>query len=182
MVLSTTYFPSIAWIEAHATGEVQIEACENFQKQTSRNRCRIMTANGVERLVVPIIHNGGAKIPIREARVDYTMPWQRTHARAVMSAYRSSPYWEHFSDRIMPLFELRHTFLFDLNCQITEQLLSILKTDSPLVFTEQFRGAQEPPTITHAEYYQVFSERLPFEANLSVIDAIFCEGRLPSAE
>lgn len=181
MILHTAYFPSISWIEQIDQGAL-IERFENYQKQTSRNRCRIMTAAGVESLIVPVVHGHGTKIAIQDAQIDYSMCWQRVHARAVMSAYRSSAYWEHFAHRVMPLFELRHKYLLDMNNEITERLLSILKIARPLEFTAHFVGAAEPPETQSEQYYQVFAEKHPFARDLSVLDAIFCEGRLPSAE
>lgn len=175
MVLSTAYFPNISWVEAFVEGGI-IEGNENYQKQSIRNRCRIMTGGGAMSLVVPIVHNGGLKILIRDARIDYTMSWQRQHSRAVMAAYRSSAFWEHFEEQIMPLFELRHKYLWDMNCEITEVLLGALKIHRELVFTERFEGAVLPPPNGVREYYQVFGERYPFEADLSVLDLLFCEG------
>lgn len=178
MVLSTAYFPSISWVEA-VFGGCMVEACENYQKQSIRNRAVIMTAGGVERLTVPVVHTGGVKVSVRDVRVDYAMPWQRVHSRAVMSAYRSSPYWDHFQGRVMPLFELRERFLFDLNERIVHELFDMLKISVPIVYTQQFEGAQEPPVTRSAEYYQVFSDRQPFARDLSVLDAIFCLASMP---
>ena len=48
-----------------------MEACENYQKQSYRNRCRIYAADGVQNLNFPIVHSGGSiNIPIREVLVD----------------------------------------------------------------------------------------------------------------
>lgn len=160
-------------------GRARVEACENYQKQSIRNRTVIMTASGVERLTVPVVHTGGAKVAVRDVRVDYAMPWQRVHSRAVMSAYRSAAYWEHFEQRVMPLFELRERFLFDLNERIARELLDMLKISAPIVYTDVFEGAQEPPITRSAEYYQVFSDRQPFARDLSVLDAIFCLASMP---
>ena len=44
---------------------VYIEACENYQKQSYRNRCRFYGADGIQALSYPIIHEGGTdKLPI----------------------------------------------------------------------------------------------------------------------
>ncbi len=55
---------------------VYIEACENYQKQSYRNRCRFYAADGVQALSFPIVHEGGThKLPISEIKVDYSTPW-----------------------------------------------------------------------------------------------------------
>lgn len=182
MNITTSYFTDIATIQAIAESKkVVIQACENFQKQTARSRCRIMTAGGVRTLSVPTVHRSGEKIAIREVEIDYTMPWRRNQWRTITAAYASSPYWEHFSEQIEPLFELKYRFLFDMNLWIMERILNILKIRTTIELSTYFEA---PDSITHSQtpYYQVFSEHLPFEANLSILDAIFCVGRLPSAE
>ena len=56
---------------------VYIEACENFQKQSYRNRCRFYGAEGVQTLSFPIVHEGGThKIPINEIRITGSISWE----------------------------------------------------------------------------------------------------------
>ena len=54
-LLSTTYFGPVQWYQKlYRADDVQIEACESFQKQTYRNRCLIATTQGVQALTVPV--------------------------------------------------------------------------------------------------------------------------------
>ena len=67
---------------------VYIEACENYQKQSYRNRCRFYAADGVQALSFPIVHESGThKLPISQIKVDYSTPWIQQHKRAIISAY-----------------------------------------------------------------------------------------------
>ena len=55
VLLSTTYFGPIQWYQKLCCAdEVWIERCENFQKQTYRNRCVIATTQGTQTLTVPV--------------------------------------------------------------------------------------------------------------------------------
>ena len=56
MLLSTTYFGSVDWYSAllRSTEPVQIDANETYVKQTTRNHCLIATANGIQKLTVPV--------------------------------------------------------------------------------------------------------------------------------
>ena len=67
MLLSTAYFPPVAWLALAARemtlspdrvlpSHVQLEACENYQKQSYRNRCCILAGDGVQMLQVPVVH------------------------------------------------------------------------------------------------------------------------------
>lgn len=195
ILLSTAYFGNIQYFSKLLSGGAHIEAHENFQKQSYRNRCDIMTAGGVTPLSVPIEWNHNAKIPIREVRIDNSQPWQRSHWRTIRSAYASSVYFEHYQDRIAEMFERRFDYLFEMNCVITSQLLELLGRPTELLLTDSYmvecendfrnsishkpRLHRSDPMFVAPEYFQVFGDRLPFAPNLSILDLIFCEG--PSA-
>ena len=122
-LLSTAYFPPVSYFAAIAeemeglirkgddrknilpsplsSSVVFIEACENYQKQSYRNRCRFYGADGVQTLSFPIVHEGGThKLPISEIKVDYSTPWLLQHQRAIISAYRTSAYFEYYMDEL----------------------------------------------------------------------------------
>ncbi|MFA6351435.1 MAG: WbqC family protein, partial [Bacteroidales bacterium] len=53
--LSTAYFGPTHYFDLIKKAEVVwVEACENYQKQSYRNRCRILSANGPITLSIPI--------------------------------------------------------------------------------------------------------------------------------
>ena len=82
MLLSTAYFPPIEYFALMAKCSiVYMEGCESYAKQSYRNRCRILTANGVEDLRVPIVH-GPSKL-ITDICVDYKTPWVRQSEYAI---------------------------------------------------------------------------------------------------
>lgn len=183
MVISSSYFGSVAlWEAIGLQGEITVEANENFQKQSFRSQSKIITASGVRTLSVPTVHCSGRKIPIKDVLIDYATPWQREHIRTIVAAYASAPYYDHFIGKIEPLFRGKERFLFDLNLSTFETVKNILKLDFTLGFTQQY--CAEPLILVppREQYYQVFSDRQPFAANLSILDAIFCLGTLPSAE
>lgn len=202
MLLSTAYLGNIQYFSKLATGDAQIEGSENFQKQTYRNRADIMTAGGVRALTVPIVWNHGDKMPIREVRIDYTLPWQREHWRTLKAAYTAAPYFDHYAEKLAPFYDApdyRPEFLFDLNGSLTEALLLLLGLSVNLTLTTDYtlptaldeapamgdfrecishkpRLSRPDPEFAAPRYYQVFEERQPFAPNLSVADLLFCEG------
>jgi hypothetical protein len=87
------YLPSVAYFAAlHGTEKIILEKKEHFEKQSFRNRCHILTAQGVERLVIPLTSKSG-KVLITDVRIDYTQKWLNNHWRTLESAYRSSPFF-----------------------------------------------------------------------------------------
>lgn len=192
MILSTAYLPNIQYFSKFAAGEPLIEAHENFQKQSYRNRAEIMTADGTLPLTVPVVWNHDQKMPIREVLIDNSVAWQRTHWRTITAAYAASPYFEHYAHRLEPFYTREYRYLWDLNCSLTEELLRIFNLPSELRYTDDyeaevaddFRNSISPKprlqrpdsSFTPPLYYQVFGEKIPFVANLSIIDYLFCEG------
>lgn len=195
VILSTAYFPPIQYISKIFRAEqVELEVMENFGKQSYRNRCEIMTANGILPLTVPVDHaNSG--LPIKEMRINYITPWQRLHLKGIKTAYTAAPYFDYFFDEIAPIFERNDKWLLDLNEAALETVLELLRIKKEIVKTTDFikeypseiadfRNGIHPkpahrvqdPEFTAKPYRQVFSDKQPFAPNLSILDLIFCEG------
>lgn len=172
---------------------VYIEACENYQKQSYRNRCRFYAADGVQSLSFPIMHEGGThKLPISEIKVDYSTPWLQQHERAIISAYRTSAYFEYYQDELFDILESKPERLLDLNmailCFFIEKiglavdlrLTEDYVKDAPDDFRELIHP-KRPDSILkdmglEKPYFQVFAPKYGFKSNLSVMDLLFNEG------
>ena len=173
---------------------LRLEACENYQKQSYRNRCRIYAAGGVESLTLPVVHEGGtSSLPIREIRVDWSRDWLPRMERAIVSAYESSPYFEYYRDSLFDILESRPEKLFDLNIRLIHYFLGKIGISADIDFTTEYerpgetapdirdlRGLIHPkrPSILKTEkpYWQVFAAKYGFKSDLSVMDLLFNEG------
>jgi hypothetical protein len=196
ILLSTAYFPPLPYM-ACITGSsnIQIEKHENYCKQSYRNRCCIVTANGILPLVIPVKRNKGCKTLISEVKPDYSYKWQKLHRVSVESAYRSAPFYEYYIDDIMPFFELRYEWLLDLNTNILATLSGILNIPVKPIYTESYQkvplpGVSDARDAFHPKkkfsngalaagytlYTQVFQEKLGFIGNMSILDLLFNTG------
>ena len=182
---------------------IYIEACENYQKQSYRNRCRFYAADGVQDLNVPVVHEGGThKLPISEIRIDWSKPWFQQHERAIISAYRTSAYFEYYMDDFFAIYKEQPERLIDLNTSLLHFLLEKTGIAAEIRFTENFSreaivtsdGQQtactdlretihpkRPNTILKdlqlgKPYFQVFAQKHGFQSDLSAIDLLFNEG------
>ena len=72
VTLQIAYFPPIEYFAVLARySSVYIEACENYQKQSYRNRFRFCAENGMQSLNFPVRHEGGSvNVPVKEVEVD----------------------------------------------------------------------------------------------------------------
>ena len=194
ILLSAAYFGPIQYYSAIVkTEKVYIEQFENFIKQTYRNRCVILGGNGPIQLIVPVLKGRGPKTLIKDLQISYDTDWQRNHWRTIFSAYSSSPFFEYYKDDIQPFFETKHKFLLDFNLKIHENVCELLEIENSPMLTDDFERVPEgtinlresisPKIKTHSEkhfqpvkYTQVFSEKLGFMPNLSILDLLFNEG------
>ncbi len=194
VLLSTAYFAPIQYYSEFLSAEtVYIEQFENFIKQTYRNRCVILGGNGPISLVVPVVKGRGSKILIKDLQISYDTDWQRNHWRTIFSAYNSSPFFEFYKDDIFPFFITKPKFLLDFNMKIHETICELLEIETSTQLTSDFekvtpgtlnlRESISPKKNTDNElksqfknYTQVFSEKLGFIPNLSILDLIFNVG------
>jgi hypothetical protein len=194
ILLSTAYFAPIQYYSKLLNAEiVYIEQFENFIKQTYRNRCVILGGNGPIQLIVPVVKGRGPKILIKDLKISYDTDWQRNHWRTIFSAFSSSPFFEYYKDDIHPFFKSKHLYLLDFNLKIHETICELLEIENTAILTDDFEKVPEEtlnlresisPKIKMqnnihfqpVEYTQVFSDKLGFAPNLSILDLLFNEG------
>ena len=163
VLLSTAYFPPVEYFAAMAeemvlsddktisSSVVWLEGQENFQKQSWRNRCRIYGAEGPQILSYPIVHEHGThQLPISEIKIDYTVDWVTQHKRAIISAYRSSAYFEYYCDELFAILDSRPETLFELNLKLIRFFLEKTFISADLQVTDEFHipASDAPETIT----------------------------------
>lgn len=186
MILSTAYFPPVAYFSLLvSTSRVQIEACESYRKQTWRNRCRILTANGPMDLRVPVLHDGWRKIT--DIRVDWSTPWLRQTEYAIDTAYYSSPFFEYYRDELFALLDRQPERLWELNMDLIDFFCRKIGIAPVIEPTSDWQASVEddwrdafnpkrPSPLSVRPYWQVFRERFGFVDGLSIMDLLFNEG------
>ena len=187
-VFPTVYFGNLTYYRALALHkEVLIEAKEHFIKQTFRNRCEILTANGVQALSIPVYRRNGSKTSIDEVEISYDIDWRKDHWKAIESAYSSSSYFEHYGVEIRELIFQNESNLLKFNKTIQDRIFAWFDFDLSTAFStdysiqeKDFRTILNQNTNLEStsknKYIQVFSPSHTFVDNLSILDALFCLG------
>lgn len=209
VLLTTAYFPPIEYLAAIANecrfnpgmtevepAVVYIEACEHYVKQSWRNRCRFYAADGAQTLNFPVCHEDFGK-PISQMRIDWKTDWLTRHERAIISAYRTSPYFEYYQDELFAILDSRPELMLDFNTQILKFFLRKTGIPADIRFTSEWEAVtieghkvtdlreaihpKRPNSILkdlglERPYWQVFSPKYGFIPGLSIMDLLFNEG------
>jgi len=188
-VLSSAYFPNADYCRVLSENEkIIIDQGEHYIKQSHRSRCEILGPNGILKLIVPLKKRKN-NICTKDVRIAYEENWRKLHWKSLESAYRSSPYFEYYEDKLDKLItQCNHKFLVDLNMEILEFVESVLELDIDIeISTEYLDDVDESMDLRNSigtageyndkypSYTQVFP-RNAFTGNLSIIDLICNEG------
>ena len=190
ILVSTAYLPPVEYFSLIAQAdEVSVEREENYLKQSFRNRCYILSVHGPQLLSVPVYLGSQHKTPLKEIRIDYSKRWQQVHLRAISASYSASPYFQFYFENIEKIIKKNVEFLIDLNLELTESVLKMLKIKTKLTYSTNFKPVSEdendfrykisPKKETQffvREYIQVFNSDNKFVHGLSIIDLIFNMG------
>jgi len=195
LLLSTAYAPPISYfakLYEYQGKVIGLEAQEHYLKQSYRNRCRILSPNGVQALTIPVEQSLSLKTRIRDVRISEHGSWRHLHAQALRTAYGASPFFEYYADELLPFYERRYSFLWDFNEELLRVLTRQLQLEVNWSATEEFADPAEecPETcdlryVIHPKkrhsvaglmrppYYQLYQDRFGFVEELSILDLLF---------
>ena len=189
VLIHPSYFSNIAtWVAMVKTDDLIFEIQDNYQKQTYRNRAYIYGANGKLSLNVPVNYTQKNRQLTGEIKIAHDGKWQATHWKSLLSAYKTSPFFEFYQDDLYPIFQKKHDYLLDLNYHCFEVVKECLQIDIPYVNSQTYIkdpdckdlrfliNARKENLQSLDQYTQVFSEKHGFISNLSILDLLFNEG------
>jgi hypothetical protein len=173
--LPLSLFPSTGWwaacLRAPAPAPVFTGTLSNI---SGYNRYKIVTANGVQELSVPLKGGRKQRVPLAALQIDYTHDWQRQHWGALYSAYGRAPFYEHYAAQLKAIIYHGYEGLHDLNLASVHWLAKEMRLS--LSFDEMAGGGAASKDFDLPPYHQVFEDRFGFLPNLSAIDLLMNEG------
>ncbi|GMQ27118.1 WbqC family protein [Algoriphagus sp. oki45] len=184
------YLPTLEWFSAIIDAEEILLFPKNqYQRQSYFNRTRILLANKVETLSIPI-QGRRPRLPLDQIKIDYSQKWPSIHLRGIQSAYGKAPFFEFFFPYFLPVFESQTESLWEFNTRLLTICLKLLRwpvkvsvvEDSAHIpdFLDQRRLIVPSRPFWERNFYQpnaypqLFG--LDFEPNLSILDLLFCMG------
>ena len=181
-LLPISYLGPVAYYSVILQSEqIFIETKEHFIKQSFRNRCTIMGANGTQTLTIPKERKSSDKTLISDISISNQDNWQKLHWQSIVSAYNSSPFFEYYKDDLLPFYNTKHNTLFDFNLKLSKTILELMQVEKKLNFTSNFQKecngldfrSSKFILKNQEEYQQVFCEKYSFIPNLSILDVLF---------
>ena len=186
-IIDIQYFGSIYfYLNFIYSSNIRFSSDVLYRKELHQNRMWLSGPNNLVRLSVPLAGGRNQKVQFKDLRIARADDWQRIHWRSIHDAYRKSPWFEEYAPGLENLYQQKDDFLIDWNFRTLQWSLSklrlkidILADDSKRnldpAFPEMSLPVQKTPE-GYPVYQQVFSDRIGFIANLSILDLIFCEG------
>lgn len=194
IVLGTAYWPNLHYFSYLLNADsCVIDVFEHYEKQSYRNRCKILSANGVLDLSIPVEHPGkgcavkGIKISAGK--------WRSQHASAIQSAYGKSPYFAYFGEEVLSFYEKEYESLLAFNTAQLQFLLKVFRLQKNISQSQAYvevADGMDLRQLIHPKksfmddslvagqlrrsYYQVFGDKFGFSANLSILDLLFNKG------
>jgi len=192
LIIENQYFGNIdAYYNYTNYTNIIIEQFESYQKTSFRNRCIIAGPNGLVHLSVPIENGRNQKCLIKEVKIANRDRWQQQHWRTLVSCYGNAPFFEFYRDWIELFYKKEFVWLFDMNLESLFWLKKVLAIKAEISLSENYskeytdtvsdsRNCHLPNNFQQKElpfrYVQVFEDKIGFQANLSILDLLFCEG------
>ncbi len=189
-ILPTAYLAPISYyVQLHRYDTVWTEVCDNYQKQTYRNRCTIASADGPLSLSIPVVKAEERKVQMKDVRISDHGNWRHLHWNALQSAYMNSPFFEYYADDFAPFYSKRWEFLVDFNEELQHKVCELIDISPAVRRTEKYEAMPQgvddyrdrihprrPSVAQTGTYFQVFALRLGFIPDLSVVDLLFNMG------
>lgn len=162
-----------------------------LNKSWAYNHCRIVGANGMQVLTIPIektFHT--SKTFMKDIIISNHGEWRRIHWGALFSAYGKSPFFEYIEEDLYNLYQKSYKWLLDFNMSLHNLVVDfmdipvktyLLEKDHKETDIDLRKKVGEKLTdsleLKNVEYYQHWKERFGFVPDLSILDILMNMGR-----
>jgi len=153
-----------------------VDISEPYIRQTFRNRCEILTSQGIQKLSIPIDKKSTRLGAIKDVKIDYAENWQRQHWRSLQASYSNSPYFLYYQDELLVFYEKRWDFLIDFNHEILSFILKKIGCEvrgARCEVSSKHTPYPVPRTPYHFPVYQQVFNNQAFVENISSFDLLF---------
>ena len=181
------YFGSIHYVKTLMTHQhIMFDHDASFTKMSFKNRMVIVSSQGPLLLTIPIVGGRDQKTALKDILIAYDSPWNAQHYKSIKTNYNRSPYFEFYEQSLQDLYVQKPEKLVDFLLLCSKWLQNQLK------ITWNFSDSNEQQNLNAAikymdpwlpnnydqwidlpKYQQVFSDKVSFVPNVSILDMLF---------
>jgi hypothetical protein len=186
MITDMQYFGSISYVKnLMQSNLIYFNGDQIYTKMSFKNRMVIGTAQGPLHLSIPIIGGRDQKIPLKEIKIAYHIPWMNQHYKSIVSNYKRSPFFEYYHHEINSIYSSQPVYLYDFlikgNEWIRKQIkgkwdISELEPNHSNYQMDKWLPKNYDQVPNPIKYQQVFEDKIGFMPNLCILDILFCCG------
>lgn len=147
--------------------------------------------NGSRSFSIPLKKGKHNAMPIRDVKICYDEEWSSHLLKLCQSNYKKSPYYDYIIDKLSSILQQQQSFLFDLNMDLLEWIVSFLQIDADIQLTVEYKKTQDDAIKDLRQHYkpgkiqdtaikpypQVFLDKHGFLPHMSILDMLFCCGK-----
>lgn len=191
VLIEPHYFGSLEYYSLLAQYDsLLVEVSQHYSKQTYKNRCELLTTQGVNALTIPVHYTN--RTLLKDVKIDYTQRWVKVHLGLIKAAYGKSAFFDFFFPEIEDLLKKQNTFLCDLTLDAMQLVVKNLQLKIKIDLTDAYQEEANPTFFDAREtilvkksfkerhfyqevrYFQNFGSS--FVPNLSVLDCLMNTG------
>ncbi len=154
------YLPWLGFFDKIQRSDIFIiEDNIQFEHQGFTNRNKILTADGVRWLSVPIQH-ANKPLLINEVRVSNKGEpnWGLRHWLTLKHSYCKAPFWQDYCDFFEKTYCREWTMLLDLNMHLIRGILRFLDIETPLIMSSSLGAKGRKSELIIAQCKKVGAE------------------------
>jgi len=184
--------PISTFSDGMRNGGLIIEAFENYQKKSLRNRFFLSSSNGRISISIPLQKGKSNQLKIKDVRVSYDENWIKNIHHTLTTVLGRSAFFEHYIDSVMGIFYSNIETLWDLNRALLQWAVEAGEISLKVDYTESYirkdsnthkdfrnkplSSYHNPTSNNYIEYDQIFMMEHGFIRNLSILDLIMNRG------
>ena len=109
-----------------------------FKKNNWQNRNRIISRNGdAQWLTVPVMLKGHTESTIRDIKINEQDDWRRKYWGRIHDSYCKYPYFSHYADQLKDVLNKRHSYIYELNCELISFFRNVLGINNEVVLASE---------------------------------------------
>ncbi len=138
---SLTLPPLAVMVRYLSASEILIEARENYQKKTFRNKFYLHSPSGDIVFTIPLRKGKHQQCGITSVEIAYDENWMLKLDHMLKAGYANAPYYEHYIDSLMAIPRSSPHTLFELNMRWLDWILDKMKTKLTYRYTDEYHAS-----------------------------------------